>query len=55
MRYVPSVAAQFRAQVITAMPTPMQDLLLCQVQPDTPPAAGQCHQTSTIQTVNYIS
>jgi hypothetical protein len=40
MRYVPSVAAEFRAQVITAMPTPLQDLVLCLAQPRTPPAAA---------------
>ncbi|XP_059480965.1 short-chain dehydrogenase/reductase family 9C member 7-like [Neocloeon triangulifer] len=39
MRYVPSVAAQFRSQVITAMPMHMQDFVLGMTQPRTPPAA----------------
>ncbi|CAB3371331.1 Hypothetical predicted protein [Cloeon dipterum] len=39
MRYVPSVAAEFRSQVITAMPMHLQDFVLGMTQPRTPPAA----------------
>ena len=42
MRYLPSMDAQFRFRVLYNMPLPMQDFVLDQYGPKTPPAASKC-------------
>ncbi|CAG0899277.1 unnamed protein product [Darwinula stevensoni] len=43
MRYVPSVWTQFRARIISSLPMDLQDAVLCQASPQTPPAAVAAH------------
>ncbi|XP_046404155.1 short-chain dehydrogenase/reductase family 9C member 7-like [Ischnura elegans] len=38
-RYVPSVTAQLREKILTALPSDVLDYILCLAQPKTPPAA----------------
>ena len=40
VRYLPAMDAQFRFRVLYGMPLPMQDYVLDQYSPKTPPAAG---------------
>jgi len=48
------VAAEFRSQVITAMPMPLQDLVLCLAQPRTPPAAGNSLMANLIMPITRL-
>lgn len=54
-RYVPSTAVQLRARLLTAIPTELQDFILCKTGPQCKPAAVVQNDLKTLPILQKIS